>query len=57
MRQDLKIALKFGALMFNDNRCNMDWMGLVVEYELNGTNHYEALIPNGSGMIKMELMF
>ncbi len=29
----------------NDNRCHIGWMGMVVEYELNGTNHYEALIP------------
>ena len=29
----------------NDNRCHMGWMGMVVEYEMNGTNHYEALIP------------
>ena len=29
----------------NDNRCHMGWMGIVVEYEMNGTNHYEALIP------------
>ena len=29
----------------NDNRCHLDWMGFVVEYELNGTNHYEAYIP------------
>ena len=29
----------------NDNRCHMGWMGFVVEYEMNGTNHYEAYIP------------
>ena len=29
----------------NDARCHMGWMGIVVEYEMNGTNHYEALIP------------
>ena len=29
----------------NDNRCRMGWMGFVVEYEMNGTNHYEAYIP------------
>jgi len=29
----------------NDNRCHMGWMGIVVEYEMNGTNHYEAYIP------------
>ena len=23
----------------------MGWMGFVVEYEMNGTNHYEAYIP------------
>ena len=30
----------------NDNRCHMGWMGFVVEYEMNGTNHYEAYIPH-----------
>ena len=29
----------------NDNRCHLGWMGFVVEYEMNGTNHYEAYIP------------
>jgi len=29
----------------NDNRCRMGWMGFVVEYEMDGTNHYEAYIP------------
>jgi len=29
----------------NDNRCHMGWMGIVVEYEINGTNHYEAYVP------------
>ena len=29
----------------NDNRCHMDWMGMVVEFEMNGTNHYKALVP------------
>ncbi len=29
----------------NDNRCHMGWMGFVVEYEMNGTNHYEAYTP------------
>jgi len=29
----------------NDNRCHMGWMGFVVEYEMEGTNHYEAYIP------------
>jgi len=29
----------------NDNRCHMGWMGIVVEYEMNGTNHYEAYSP------------
>ena len=29
----------------NDNRCHMGWMGLVVEYEMSGTNHYEAYTP------------
>jgi len=29
----------------NDARCYYDWRGIVVEYEMNGTNHYEALIP------------
>ncbi len=29
----------------NDNRCHMGWMGIVVEYEMNGTNHYEAYVP------------
>ena len=31
--------------VLNDNRCHIGWMGMVVEYELNGTNHYEALVP------------
>ena len=26
----------------NDARCYYDWHGIVVEYEMNGTNHYEA---------------
>jgi len=29
----------------NDARCYYDWRGIVVEYEMNGTNHYEAYIP------------
>lgn len=29
----------------NDNRCHLDWMGMVVEFEMNGTNHYKALVP------------
>lgn len=29
----------------NDARCHMDWMGMVVEFEMNGTNHYKALVP------------
>jgi len=30
----------------NDARCHYwTWKGIVVEYEMNGTNHYEALIP------------
>ena len=29
----------------NDNRCHLGWMGIVVEYEMNGTNHYEAYVP------------
>ena len=29
----------------NDCRCHLGWMGIVVEYEMNGTNHYEAYIP------------
>ena len=48
--------------VFNDNRCHIDWMGLVVEYELNGTNHYEAYVPNwywddqnGTDILKYEL--
>ena len=32
-------------LVWNDNRCHLNWMGFVVEYEMNGTNHYEAYIP------------
>ena len=31
--------------VLNDNRCHLDWTGIVVEFEMNGTNHYEALIP------------
>ena len=31
--------------VLNDNRCHLEWMGIVVEYEMNGTNHYEAYIP------------
>ena len=31
--------------VLNDNRCHLGWMGIVVEYEMNGTNHYEAYIP------------
>ena len=31
--------------VLNDNRCYRGWSGLVVEYEMNGTSHYEALIP------------
>ena len=48
--------------VFNDNLCHVDWMGLVVEYELNGTNHYEAYVPNwywddqnGTDTLKYEL--
>ena len=31
--------------VLNDNRCHLGWMGIVVEYEMNGTNHYEAYVP------------
>lgn len=31
--------------VLNDNRCYRGWSGLVVEYDMNGTSHYEALIP------------
>ena len=31
--------------ILNDNRCHLGWMGMVVEFEMNGTNHYEALVP------------
>ena len=31
--------------VLNDNRCHLGWTGMVVEFEMNGTNHYEALIP------------
>tara|TARA_B100001113_G_scaffold238238_1_gene195860 strand:+ start:15384 stop:17213 length:1830 start_codon:yes stop_codon:yes gene_type:complete len=31
--------------VLNDNRCHVGWTGMVVEFEMNGTNHYEALIP------------
>ena len=29
----------------NDARCYYDWHGIVVEYEMNNTNHYEAYSP------------
>jgi len=29
----------------NDARCYYDWHGIVVEYEMNNSNHYEAYIP------------
>ena len=29
----------------NDARCHYGWKGIVVEYEMNGTNHYEAYVP------------
>ena len=31
--------------VLNDNRCHVGWTGMVVEFEMNGTNLYEALIP------------
>ena len=29
----------------NDARCYYDWHGIIVEYEMNNTNHYEAYTP------------